>query len=59
MRSAASSGKRVRAITFRAVAITNQLEQTLFETYPIIEMGTAPKYNDFENSLKLAKRRTA
>ncbi len=40
--------KRVRAMTFRAVAITNQLEQTIFETYAIIEMGTAPKYNDFE-----------
>ena len=40
--------KRVRAMTFQAVAITDQLEQTLFETYAIIEMGTAPKYNDFE-----------
>ena len=40
--------ERVRAMTFRAVAITDQLEQTLFETYAIIEMGTAPKYNDFE-----------
>ena len=40
--------ERVRAMTFQAVSITNQLEQTLFETYAIIEMGTAPKYNDFE-----------
>ena len=39
--------ERVQAMTFRAVAITDQLEQTLFETYAIIEMGIAPKYNDF------------
>ena len=39
--------ERVRAMTFRAVAITDQLEQTLFENYAIIEMDTAPKYNDF------------
>ena len=35
-------------MTFRAVVITDQLKQTLFETYAIIEMGTARKYNDFE-----------
>ena len=40
--------ERVRAMTFRAVSITDQLEQTLFEIYTVIEMGTAPKYNDFE-----------
>ena len=40
--------ERVRAMTFRTVEITDQLEQTLFETYAIIEMGTAPKYNDFQ-----------
>ncbi len=40
--------ERVRMMTFRAVSITNQLEQTLFEVYAIIEMGTAPQYNDFE-----------
>ncbi len=40
--------ERVRAMTFRAVSITDQLEQTLFETYTIIEMGIASKYNDFE-----------
>ena len=40
--------ERVRAMTFRAVAIPDQLEQTLFENYAIIEMGTVPKYNDFE-----------
>ena len=39
--------ERVRAMTFRAVAITDQLEQTLFETYAIIEMGIAPQHNDF------------
>ncbi len=40
--------ERVRDMTFRAVQISDQLEQSLFETYAIIEMGTAPKYNDFE-----------
>ena len=40
--------ERVRAMTFRAVAIPGQLEQHLFETYAIIEMGTAPRFNDFE-----------
>ena len=39
--------ERVRAMTFRAVSITDQLEQTLFETYAIIEMCIASKYNDF------------
>ena len=39
---------RVRAMTFRAVSISDQLEQTLFEIYAILEMGTAPEYNDFE-----------
>ena len=34
-------------MTFRAVPITDQLEQALFEIYAIIKMGTAPKYNDF------------
>ena len=40
--------ERVRAMTFKAVSITDQIEQTLFEIYAIIEMGTAPKFNDFE-----------
>ncbi len=40
--------ERIRAMTFRAVSITDQLEQTLFEIYAIIEMGTAPKSNDFQ-----------
>ncbi len=40
--------ERVRTMTFRSVSITNQLEQALFESYAIIEMGTASKYNDFE-----------
>ena len=40
--------ERVRAMTFRAVSIPDQLEQTLFEIYAILEMGTAPNYNDFE-----------
>ena len=40
--------ERVRAMTFRAVWITNQLEQTLFEIYAILQVGTAPRYNDFE-----------
>lgn len=39
--------RRVRGMTFRAVPITDQLEQALFEIYAIIKMGTAPKYNDF------------
>ncbi len=40
--------ERVRTMTFRAVSIPDQLEQTLFENYAIICMGTAPRYNDFE-----------
>ena len=39
--------KRVRAMPFRAVSIPDQLEQTLFEIYCVLEMGTAPRYNDF------------
>ena len=39
---------RVRAMTYRAVSIPDQLEQTLFEIYAILEMDTAPEYNDFE-----------
>ena len=40
--------ERVRAMTFRAVPIPDQLEQTLFEIYAILEfLGKAPKYNDF------------
>ena len=41
--------ERVRAMTLRGLpgticrfSITDQLEQTLFEVYAIIEMGTAP-----------------
>ena len=35
-------------MTFRAVSIPDQLEQTLFEIYAILELlGTNPKYNDF------------
>ena len=40
--------ERVRAMTFRTVEITDQLEQTLFEIYAILELGTYPKYNDFD-----------
>ena len=40
--------ERIRALTFRAVAVSDQLEQTLFEIYAVIQMGTAPRYNDFE-----------
>ena len=40
--------QRVRNTTFRAVSIVDQLEQTLFEIYAILEMGTDSKYNDFE-----------
>ena len=40
--------ERIRAMTFRAVAVSDQLEQTLFEIYAVIQMGTAPRYNDFE-----------
>ena len=38
--------ERVRKMTFRAVSISDQLEQTLFEIYAIIEKETASKYND-------------
>ena len=40
--------ERVRKMTFRAVSISDQLEQTLFEIYAIIEKETASKYNDFD-----------
>ena len=40
--------ERVRAMTFRAVPIEDQLEQTLFETYAILELGTHPEHNDFD-----------
>ena len=39
--------ERVRAMSFRAVGIEDQLDQTLFETYAILELGTYPRYNDF------------
>lgn len=39
---------RVRDMTFRAVEIKDQLKQTLFEVYAILEMGTNAKYNDFD-----------
>ena len=40
--------ERVRKMTFRAVSISDQLEQTLFEIYAILELlGKDPKYNDF------------
>ena len=35
-------------MTFRRVKITDQLEQTLFEIYSILELGTYPQYNDFD-----------
>ena len=38
--------KRVQRMTFRAVEITDQVEQTIFEIYAILEMKTP--YNDFE-----------
>ena len=40
--------ERVRTMTFQAVPMTDQLEQTLFEIYAILELGTTPKYNDFD-----------
>lgn len=40
--------ERVRAMTFRAVPIEDQLLQTLFEIYAILELGTYPEYNDFD-----------
>ena len=40
--------ERVRAMTFRAVPIDDQLTQTLFEIYAILELGTYPGYNDFD-----------
>ena len=39
---------RVRNMTFQAVSIPDQLEQTLFEIYAVLEMGTNEKYNDFD-----------
>lgn len=39
----------VRAMTFRVVEITDDLEQHLFETYAICEFGTSPHHNDFRN----------
>ena len=35
-------------MTFRAIPVTDQLEQTLFEIYAILELGTISKYNDFD-----------
>ena len=43
-----SQRERVRAMTFRAVSVEDQLLQTLFETYAILELGTYPEYNDFD-----------
>lgn len=40
--------ERVRAMTFRAVPIEDQLEQHLFETYASLELGTYPEHNDFD-----------
>ena len=40
--------ERVRSMTFRAIPVTDQLEQTLFEIYAILELGTISKYNDFD-----------
>ncbi len=41
--------ERVRAMTFRAVEITDQLEQTLFEIYAILIFGTHHiGHNDFD-----------
>ena len=39
--------ERVRDMTFQAVEIEDQLEQTLFEVYAILEKGTYPEHNDF------------
>ncbi|MCY4393167.1 MAG: hypothetical protein OXE43_14130 [Chloroflexi bacterium] len=38
----------VRGMTFQAVAIEDQLEQTLFEVYAILEKRTYPHHNDFK-----------
>ena len=43
-----SQRERVRAMTFRAVPIDDQLEQTIFESYAILELGTYPEHNDFD-----------
>ena len=40
--------ERVRAMTFRAVTVEDQLEQHLFETYAVLELGTYPGHNDFD-----------
>ncbi len=40
--------EKVRGMTFQAVAIEDQLEQTLFEVYAILEKGTYPHHNDFK-----------
>ena len=39
---------RVRRMEVRVVEITDQVEQTLFEIYAVLELGTAPLYNTFE-----------
>ena len=40
--------QRVRSMTFRAVPVPDQLEQTLFEIYAILELRTDSKFNDFD-----------
>ena len=40
--------ERVRDMTFRAVEITEQVQQTIFEIYAILEIGAVLRYNDFE-----------
>ena len=42
--------ERVRKMDVRVVGITNQVEQTLFETYAILRSGTTPKYNEFHTT---------
>ena len=39
---------RVRRMEVRVVEITDQVEQTIFEIYAVLELGTVPRYNTFE-----------
>ncbi|MYK25650.1 MAG: hypothetical protein F4052_01650 [Dehalococcoidia bacterium] len=41
--------EKVRSMTYRVVAIDDDLEQHLFETYAICKFGTSPHHNDFRN----------
>ena len=46
-----AAGKRVCKMQFRVVKVTDPIEQTLFEVYAALQLGTMQQggYNDFEN----------